>query len=137
MYLKTTDMLGEVHIQQSLLVDVEKDRIFNARLAEGLGVRLHVVFILKKICNFEEKMKGGEKQLRTFVLLVQYNLIIKLGGRMRIKCAEKENLPSSRERKRRVRGQFDPEIVFDEQYINARVEAFQKYREKQAPLRVL
>ena len=56
---------------------------------------------------------------------------------MRLKYSEKENLPSSRERKRRVRCQFDPEIALDEQYINARVETFQKYREKQAPLRVL
>lgn len=56
---------------------------------------------------------------------------------MRIKYAEKENLLSSREGKRKLRGQFDFEIAFDEQYMNARVEAFQKYREKQAPLRVL
>lgn len=40
-------MLGEVHIQQRLLVDVEKDRIFNTWFAEGLGVRLHVFFIFK------------------------------------------------------------------------------------------
>lgn len=40
-------MLGEVHVQQRLLVDIKKDRILYAGLAEGLGVRLHCVFILK------------------------------------------------------------------------------------------
>ncbi len=55
---------------------------------------------------------------------------------MRIHLENKENAVLIKEKCFNTRGYYDPELPYDSAFLNAKVEAFQKYRERQTPLKV-